>query len=93
LNSNGKVARCLVYQNASQYADLHDMSAMAAYNHTSVQAARNLFRKEPDGSTDYPLPCRSCGYFARHHGDQITNRNEEVLRGLPGNVPDEAVSA
>lgn len=82
LNSNGKVARCLVYQNASQYVDLHKSSVSEAYNHPSVQAARRLFRKESFGNAVPPEPCMSCGKFARHHGDQIIDRNSVVLRDL-----------
>jgi pyruvate-formate lyase-activating enzyme len=67
LNSNGKVARCLPYQNISQYADLGHGSVMDAYNHPSIQAARRLFRRGPMVGTA-PAPCIGCGYFERHHG-------------------------
>lgn len=78
LNSNGKVARCLVYQNVSEYADLHHVSVMDAYNHPSVQAARRLFRKDPL-AVPAPSPCRSCGHFERHHGPRPQRRTPEGM--------------
>lgn len=84
LNSNGKAARCLLYQNAAQYADLNQVSALAAYNHPSVQQARRLFRRDTASYAEAPAPCRSCGYFARHHGEATTDRNTHVRRSLPG---------
>jgi organic radical activating enzyme len=82
LNSNSKVARCLIYQNASQYADLRHSTAMEAYNHPSVQQARRLFRREVPASGEFPIPCRGCGQFARHHGDVVIDRNSEMRREL-----------
>jgi MoaA/NifB/PqqE/SkfB family radical SAM enzyme len=82
LNSNGKAARCLFYQNAAQYADLKDMSALSAYNHPSVQQARRLFRRRDALGEEAPAPCRSCGFFARHHGQEITDRNTHVRQSL-----------
>jgi hypothetical protein len=67
LNSNGKVARCLVYQNVAQYAYLNQMSVMEAYNHPSVQAARSLFGKAAM-TQEAPSPCNSCGHYERLHG-------------------------
>jgi MoaA/NifB/PqqE/SkfB family radical SAM enzyme len=74
LNSNGKVARCLIYQNVSQYANLHEQSVLSAYNHPSVQRARELFRKNAQPAGDAPEPCASCAYFERHHGSLPTDR-------------------
>jgi MoaA/NifB/PqqE/SkfB family radical SAM enzyme len=82
LNSNGKAARCLFYQNASQYADLSKMSALSAYNHPSVQQARRLFRRDAAAPEQAPAPCQSCGFFARHHGASISDRNTQVRRSL-----------
>jgi pyruvate-formate lyase-activating enzyme len=82
LNSNSKVARCLIYQNATQYADLRHGSAIDAYNHPSVQQARRLFRREAPLGGEAPTPCRSCGQFARHHGDPVTDRNSEMRQAL-----------
>jgi MoaA/NifB/PqqE/SkfB family radical SAM enzyme len=78
LNSNGKLARCLVYQNVSQYANLHEMTVMSAYNHPSVQRARQLFRKSPGPDGAAPAPCAGCSYFARHHGAPVTNRSRPL---------------
>ena len=82
LNSNSKIARCLIYQNATQYADLRHASAMDAFNHPSVQQARRLFRKETPAAADFPIPCRGCGQFARHHGDRVIDRNTDMRRAL-----------
>jgi MoaA/NifB/PqqE/SkfB family radical SAM enzyme len=74
LNSNGKLARCLIYQNVSQYANLNEVSVMSAYNHPSVQRARQLFSKAPMNDGPAPAPCAGCSYFARHHGAPVTDR-------------------
>jgi MoaA/NifB/PqqE/SkfB family radical SAM enzyme len=83
LNSNGKVARCLVYQNVAQYADLNQMSVMDAYNHPSVQRARQLFSRKavPDG--DFPAPCTHCSHYARHHGGPYAGKREAASVTLP----------
>jgi hypothetical protein len=79
LNSNGKVARCLIYQNASQYVNLRNSSVMDAYNHPSVQQARRMFREEPmPAGGELPSPCDGCGYFARHHGKAPWDRNSRL---------------
>lgn len=80
LNSNGKAAHCLFYQNASQYADLNKMSALAAYNHPQVQDARRLFRDDGAAHAKGNSPCHACGYFARHRGQEIVDRNTHVRR-------------
>jgi sulfatase maturation enzyme AslB (radical SAM superfamily) len=83
LNSNGKVARCLVYQNVAQYADLNKMSVMEAYNHPSVQAARSLFGKAAM-TQEAPSPCNSCGHYERQHGPRPTKRRPtDMSRELP----------
>jgi sulfatase maturation enzyme AslB (radical SAM superfamily) len=74
LNSNGKVARCLIYQNVSQYANLHTDSVLSAYNHPSVQRARELYRKGEKPTGESPEPCASCAYFERHHGHRPVDR-------------------
>jgi MoaA/NifB/PqqE/SkfB family radical SAM enzyme len=94
LNSNGKLARCLIYQNVSQYANLNEVSVMSAYNHPSVQHARELFRKsDPTGPA--PAPCAGCSYFARHHGAPVTDRRTPltVIQPTPAKVPTEVVPA
>ncbi len=98
LNSNGKVARCLIYQNISQYADLKEQSVLSAYNHPSVQRARKLFGKPPPGPGLFPSPCADCSYFARHHGNppqgrrtplsvrQVMRNDDKALLQFPGNL-------
>lgn len=88
LNSNSKIARCLIYQNATQYTDLRRGSAMDAYNHRSVQQARRLFRREAPLTEEFPIPCRSCGQFARHHGDRVVDRNTEMRQALARTTAD-----
>ena len=82
LNSNGKVARCLIYQNISEYIDLRHGSVMEAYNHPSVQAARRLFRRSAAAPSDAPCICQGCGYFAREHGPLPTGRKEHIGAGV-----------
>jgi hypothetical protein len=87
LNSNGKVARCLVYQNVAQYADLNQMSVMEAYNHPSVRAARSLFRSDPMPQPA-PSPCSSCGHYERHHGPRPERRRPQgMIADLPRVLP------
>jgi hypothetical protein len=86
LNSNGKLARCLIYQNVSQYANLNEVSVLSAYNHPSVQHARELFRK-PDPTGPAPSPCAGCSYFARHHGAPVTDRRTPLTVIQPGQTP------
>jgi len=82
LNSNGKMAHCLIYQNVAQYADMQHMSVMEAYNHPTVQAARRLFRRGKT-TTQAEAPCKSCGYFKRYHGPAPKGREEPVRSLLP----------
>ncbi len=83
LNSNGKLARCLIYQNVSQYANLHEESVMSAYNHPSVQRARALFRKGELPAEAAPTPCVDCSYFERHHGNAARGRHQLGKVSLP----------
>jgi MoaA/NifB/PqqE/SkfB family radical SAM enzyme len=76
LNSNGKIARCLIYHNVSQYVNLHDHSVLEAYNHPSMQRARQLFSKQAVPAGDFPSPSGDCPYFERHHGGQ--NRKQRT---------------
>jgi len=68
LNSNHKVARCLVYQNVAEYADLNEVTVLEAFNHASVQRARQLFSKKPVAPGEFPAPCNNCSFYARTHG-------------------------
>ena len=83
LNSNGKVARCLLYQNVSQYADLRHMSVKEAYNHPSAQRARQLFSKSAVPEGEFPPPCCNCSYYARHHGGPYLGKREAAKYQLP----------
>lgn len=69
LNSNTKLARCLIYQNVSEFGSVRDHTLMEVYNSPSQQRARMLFSKgNVPAETDFPSPCRNCAFFARHHG-------------------------
>ncbi|HEY9301918.1 MAG TPA: radical SAM protein [Phormidium sp.] len=89
LNSNGNIARCLIYQNVSEYGSPHTQSALSLYNHSSVQRARQLFQKRnvPDG--DFPSPCNNCSFFAREHGGPNLDKLQSLssLSTLPNTVP------
>jgi organic radical activating enzyme len=80
LNSNGKVARCLIYQNVAEYADLNKTSVLSAFNHPTVQRARELFQQGavPDG--DFPSPCVNCSYYERHHGGEYLGKRPAVKK-------------
>lgn len=83
LNSNGKVARCLLYQNVAQYANLNERSVLDAYNDPSVQRARQLFRRGPVEEGEFPSPCKNCSYYERHHGGEYLGKREAVRASLP----------
>ncbi|MGD0137562.1 MAG: radical SAM protein [Tepidisphaeraceae bacterium] len=83
LNSNGKAARCLIYQNVSQYANLHEQSVMEAFNDPSVQRARQLFTRGPVPDGEFPSPCNNCAHYARHHGGEYLGKRDAVRRPLP----------
>lgn len=68
VNSNAKLARCLIYQNVAQYGNLHESSVMALYNGPESQRARQLFQKGSVPEGDFPSPCKNCSYYERHHG-------------------------
>ena len=81
LNSNGKAARCLIYQNVAEYGDLNDSSVRDLYNHPTVRRARQLFSKTPVPQGDFPVPCNNCSFFGRHHGG--VNMDKHASLGLP----------
>lgn len=68
LNSNTQLARCLIYQNVSEFGSLRDHSVMDLYNSPSQQAARALFNKGEPHTEGFPAPCHNCSFFERHHG-------------------------
>jgi hypothetical protein len=88
------VARCLILQNVTEYADLNEMSVREAYNHPTAQRARQLFSRNADvGVGEFPSPCGNCSYFKRHHGGPnmdkfgalgIAKPAEFVSLALPG---------
>ena len=83
LNSNGKVARCLIYQNVSQYANLHHQTVLEAYNDVSVQRARQLFVRGPVPEGEFPSPCNNCSFYQRHHGGAYLGKRQAVRKPLP----------
>jgi MoaA/NifB/PqqE/SkfB family radical SAM enzyme len=88
LNSNGKMARCLIYQNVAEYADLAKTSVRAIYNHPSVQRARQLFSKGPVPDGDFPAPCRTCSFFGREHGGPNLDKHSSLGRMSPNLKPE-----
>jgi len=83
LNSNAKVARCLIYQNVAEYADLNQVSVLQAYNDPSAQRARQLFSRGHVAPGEFPSPCTSCSYFARHHGEAPAGKRNAPRFQLP----------
>jgi MoaA/NifB/PqqE/SkfB family radical SAM enzyme len=81
LNSNGRMARCLIYQNVAEYGDLNDLSVRQLYNHPSVKRARQLFSRGAVPEGDFPAPCNNCSFFGRHHGGE--NMDKHASLGLP----------
>ncbi|MCW3095761.1 MAG: hypothetical protein JWL77_1379 [Chthonomonadaceae bacterium] len=81
VNSNARLARCLIYQNVAQYGDLNTGSVMEFYNGPESQRARLLFRKGaiPDG--DFPSPCKNCAYYEREHGGPKMDKGSSI--GMP----------
>ena len=74
LNSNAKVARCLVYQNVAEYADLNTMPVLEAYNHPTIQRARQLFSRKPVPPGEFPAPCDTCSFYQREHGGPLLDK-------------------
>jgi MoaA/NifB/PqqE/SkfB family radical SAM enzyme len=87
LNSNGQMARCLIYQNVAEYGDLAQSTVRGLYNHPSVQRARQLFSKRavPDG--DFPAPCGNCAFFGRTHGGPNLDKHRSLGRVHPEAKP------
>jgi len=97
LNSNGKMARCLIYQNVAEYASLEEMSVREIYNHPSVRRARQLFRKGPVPEGDFPSPCNNCSFYGREHGGPNMDKHSSLHRPPPPTslgtfVPSDALS-
>lgn len=83
LNSNGKMARCLVYQNVAEYGSLHKSSVHELYNDPSVRRARQLFRKGPVPPGPFPEPCATCSFYERHHGGANQDKHVSLGRMSP----------
>lgn len=78
LNSNGKMARCLIYQNVAEYADAHTQTIREIYNSPTMQRARELFKKGPVSEGDFPSPCKNCSFYPREHGGAYLNKHESL---------------
>ena len=83
LNSNGKVARCLIYQNVAEYGSLENSTVREMYNHPSVQRARQLFHLGPVPDGDFPSPCNNCSFYAREHGGPNMDKHASIQRPAP----------
>ncbi len=57
INSNARLARCLIYQNVAQYGNLHTGTVMEHYNGPDSQRARMLFSQGriPMGISRHPV--------------------------------------
>jgi len=86
LNSNGKAARCLIYQNVAEYASAAGRTVHELYNDPSVQRARELFARGPVAAGPFPAPCNNCGFFARHHGGPNLDKHQSLGRPSPNDV-------
>jgi len=78
LNSNGKMARCLIYQNVAEYGDAHTQTVREIYNGPSMQRARALFAKGPVAEGDFPAPCSTCSFYQREHGGPYLDKHESL---------------
>lgn len=80
LNSNAKVARCLLYQHVAEYGSFYEQSGLELYNHPTVQQARKLFQKGTVPEGDFPSPCRNCSFYQREHGGKNLNKSQSLGR-------------
>ncbi len=78
LNSNGRMARCLIYQNVAEYGDANTQTVKQLYNSSAMQRARALFQKGSVPEGDFPTPCRNCSFYKREHGGE----NQTKYRSL-----------
>jgi MoaA/NifB/PqqE/SkfB family radical SAM enzyme len=81
LNSNGRMARCLIYQNVAEYGDANTHTVQQLYNSPSMQRARELFRKGSVSEGDFPPPCRNCSFYKREHGGENQTKHESLDLG------------
>jgi MoaA/NifB/PqqE/SkfB family radical SAM enzyme len=83
LNSNHKLARCLIYQNVAEFADLNHMSALEAYNSPTMIRARELFSNGAVADGPFPAPCANCSFYHRHHGGANLDKHAALGRARP----------
>jgi hypothetical protein len=83
LNSNHKLARCLIYQNVDEFADLNHMSALEAYNSPTMIRARELFSNGAVADGPFPAPCANCSFYHRHHGGANLDKHAALGRARP----------
>ena len=82
VNSNARVARCLIYQNVGEYGSLHEDSVLGLFNSPESQHARQLFQKGPVPDGPFPSPCANCSFYAREHGGPNLGKRDS-LEPLP----------
>ena len=56
---------------------------MEAYNHPSVQRARQLFSQEAVSDGEFPAPCNHCSFYRRRHGGENLGKRGAVQNSLP----------
>ena len=92
LNSNARLAKCLIYQNVAEYGHLLEGSVMAYFNGPEMQRARQLFDPRPVPEGNFPAPCATCSFYERHHGGP--NQDKFGSLGLQAReAPDYAYAA
>jgi MoaA/NifB/PqqE/SkfB family radical SAM enzyme len=80
LNSNGMVARCLIYQNVAEYGSLESRTVHDVYNDPSMQRARQLFQQSDVAEGEFPAPCGTCSFYKRHHGGPNQDKPQSLGR-------------
>ena len=83
VNSNGKAARCLIYQNVAEFGDLNVSTVRELYNGPDTQRARQLFSRGDVPAGDFPQPCNNCGFYARTQGGQNLTKPQSLERPPP----------
>lgn len=78
LNSNGRMARCLIYQNVAEYGDAKTYTVRQLYHSPTMQRARSLFQRGDVPAGDFPTPCRNCSFFKREHGGENQTKQRSL---------------
>lgn len=81
LNSNGRMARCLIYQNVAEYGDANTHTVRQLYNSPTMQRARGLFQMGSVSEEDFPTPCRNCSFYKREHGGENQTKYDSLDLG------------